>query len=161
MSLRYLASTNQTQVGASITTSISDAPSSPEPSKLVGGRTLCQTLTTALMSDGGDKSGKARCHNDGSQTAGVICRRERNTFQVTASSLFTLFMCLILLARMSAKTGSWRSIIRLLLKLSAMNTPLAEYWPGCVISIYLALKTARPFAPRQRSSDFKSSRPTA
>ena len=47
---------------------------------------------------------------------------------MTASSLLALRRCLILLARMSAKTGSCRSMIRLSLKSSAIRTPLGDKW---------------------------------
>src|SRR5690242_13284192 len=46
-----------------------------------------------------------------------------------ASSLFTLLRCFSLLARISAKTGSYRSIMRLERKSSAIQTPLGVSCP--------------------------------
>src|ERR1700689_5695871 len=112
MSLRYLASMNQTQVGASTTTSISEAPSSPPASKPSGGETLSHNLTAALRSVEHVTDGKASCHKLGNHASGNIWRSDRKTFQVTASSLLALFKCFSLLPRMSAKTGSYRSMIR-------------------------------------------------
>src|SRR5581483_2471030 len=130
MSLRYLASMNQTQLGASMITSISEAPSSPPASKPSGGGTLSHNLTTTLRSSGGHGSdGNADCHKTGNQAWGAIWRSDRKTFQVTASSLLALLKCFNLLARISAKTGSYRSMMRLSLKSAVMNTPLGEKWP--------------------------------
>ena len=62
--------------------------------------------TIAFRSGGHSKSEKACCHRIGNHACGVIWRSDRKTFQVTASSLLTLYKCLSLLARMSANTGS-------------------------------------------------------
>src|SRR5690242_16422511 len=106
MSLRYLASTNQTHVGDSMTTSISETPSSPSTNRLGGGGALTHTETVAGGAGRSGWSGNDAAASTGSQAAGSICRRERKTFQVTASSLFWLRRCLSLLARMLTKTGS-------------------------------------------------------
>src|SRR2546423_9731962 len=99
MSLPYLASMNQIQLAASIATSISDAPSSPSANRPSGGGTLNQRLTVAAISVGRSSVGDAKLHNAGSQAPGGIWRRDRNAFQVTASSPFTLLRCFTLLAR--------------------------------------------------------------
>src|SRR6185437_14476111 len=101
-------------------------PSSPPTSNAGGGGTLCHNLITTLWSDGQGMDGNACCHRQPSHASGVICRRERKTFQVTASSLLALRRCLSLLARISAKTGSYRSMIRLSRKSAAISTPLGD-----------------------------------
>ena len=50
--------------------------------------------------------GRPARSNSGSHACGSICRRDRNTFQVTASSLFSLRRCSSLPARMEVNTGS-------------------------------------------------------
>ena len=87
MSLRYFASMNQTQVWLSIATSISDLPSSP-PVRRAGGGATDRHSDTTVPSTGGGASGSPRRARSGSQTAGSICRSDRKTFHVTASSLF-------------------------------------------------------------------------
>jgi hypothetical protein len=115
---------NQTQAADSTRTSISEVPSSPSATRPSGGRTLSHNLTVAARSFGTAIDGNAWRQALGSQSFGSICRSERKTFHVTASSLFALRKCFRFDSRMSANTGSWRSMIRFDLKSSAMTTPL-------------------------------------